>query len=118
MIIPIHPFLLDVPLYALHQPACTHRDPGGNPLVQECITLPIRFLQSTLDDLGHNQGEPSPMLWATCLQSVPTQGHQELLHTGSDGCMAVATHGVFQCCSEHDAHGHQPKGAVVQWKRY
>ena len=32
MIIPIHPFLLDIALYALHQPACTCRDPRGKTL--------------------------------------------------------------------------------------
>ena len=77
MIIPIHPFLLDVLLYVLHQLMQTHRDPGGKPSGARVYYPPLRFLQSTLDDLGHNRYGPMPTLQATWLQSVPTQGCQE-----------------------------------------
>ena len=99
MIIPIHPFLLDVQLYVLHQSTHTHRDQGGKPSGARVYYPPLRFPQSTLDDLGHNQYGPMPMLWATWLQSVPTQGCQELSHTENDACMAAATHSNSQCCS-------------------
>ena len=38
--------------------------------------------------------------------------------TGNDERVAAATHSVSQCRSQHDAHGHQLKGAVVLWKQY
>ena len=87
MIIPICPFLLDVSLHVLHQPVHTRRDPGGKPSGVRVYYPPLRFPQSILDDSGHNQGEPSPPLWATQLQLAPTQGYQKLSHTGNDVCM-------------------------------
>ena len=51
----------------------------------------LKFPQSTLDDLGHNRGGPSPTLWAACHQLVPTQGHQELSCTECGVHMAAAT---------------------------
>ena len=83
----------------LHQPACTHRDPGGKPSGARVYYPPLRFLQSTLDESGRNRGEPLPMLQATQLQSVPTHECQELSRTGNDGHVAVATHSAFQCHS-------------------
>ena len=94
----------------LCQPARTHRDPGGKPSGARVYYPSLRFLQSTLDDSGHNQGEPSLTLQAMQLLLVPTQGCQELSHTENDECMAVATRSTSQCCSSHNAHGHQPKG--------
>ena len=75
-----------------------HRDPGGKPSGARVYYPPLRFLQSTLDDLGCNRYGPTPMLWAMWLQSVPTQGCQELSRTENDARMATATHGDSQCC--------------------
>ena len=84
MIIPICPFLLDVPLYALHQLTHKCRDPGGKSSGARVYYPPLRFPQSTLDDSGHNRYGPMPTLWAMWLQLVPTQGHQELSCTEND----------------------------------
>ena len=86
-------------VHALRQPVHTRRDPGGKPSGARVYYPPLRFLQFTLDDSGRNRGEPLPTLWATWLQSVPTQGCQELSHTGNDVHMAVATHSASQCHS-------------------
>ena len=86
-------------LHALCQPVCTRRDPGGKPSGARVYCPPLRFPQSTLDDSGHNQSEPSLMLQAMQLQSAPTQEHQELSCTENDGCVAAATCGTSQCCS-------------------
>ena len=86
-------------MHTLHQPVCTCRDPGGKPSGARVYYPPLRFLQSTLDDLGHNRGEPSPTLQATWLQLVPTQGCQELLCTGNDVHTAAATRSTSQCHS-------------------
>ena len=45
MIIPIHPFLLDVLLHVLHQPARTCRDPGGKPSGARVYYPSLRFPQ-------------------------------------------------------------------------
>ena len=86
-------------VHALCQPAHTRRDPGGKPSGTRVYYPPLRFPQSTLDDSGRNQGEPSPTLRATWLQSAPTKGCQELSRTGNDVRVAVATCGTSQCCS-------------------
>ena len=78
VIIPIHPFLLDVSSHAPHQPACARRDPGGKPSGTRVYCLSLRFSQYTLDDLGCNRGGPSPAVRAAYPQSAPTQGCQEL----------------------------------------
>ena len=83
----------------LHQPVHTRRDPGGKPSGVRVYYPPLRFLQSTLDDSGHNRGEPLPTLWATWLQLAPTQGCQELSCTGNGGHAAAAKHSTFQCHS-------------------
>ena len=44
--------------------------------------------------------------------------HVYMSHTENDAHVAVATCGNSQCHSLHNALGHQPKGAVVLWKRY
>ena len=75
-----------MPLYALCQLTRTHRDSGGKPSGARAYYPPLRFPQSTLDDSGHNRYGPMPMLRAMWLQSAPTQGCQELSHTGNDVC--------------------------------
>ena len=50
----------------------------------------LKFSQSTLDDLGRNQGGPLPTVQAACHQLVLTQGCQELSCTKCRMC-AVAT---------------------------
>ena len=117
MIIPIRPFLLDVLLHALHQPACARRDPGGKPSGTRVYYPSLRFSQSTLDDSGRNQGGPLPTLQAACHQLAPTQGCQELSCTECERHVAAATHSLW-CHSYHDAHRHQPKGTAVLWKWY
>ena len=91
VIIPIRPFLLDVLWHALHQPVHTCRDPGGKPYGARVYYPSLRFPQSTLDDLGHNQGGPLPMLQAMWLQLAPTQDRQELSHTEYGVHMVAAT---------------------------
>ena len=86
-------------VHVLCQPVCTHRDPGGKPSGARVYYPSLRLPQSTLDDLGHNQGEPLLTLWATQLQLVPTQGHQEFSCTGNDVWMAAATCSTSQCDS-------------------
>ena len=86
MIISTCPFLLNVALYVLCQPVCTHRDQGGKASGVRVYDLSPRFLQSTLDYLGHNRGEPLPMLWTMWLQLAPTQGCQELSRTECEAC--------------------------------
>ena len=93
VIIPIHPFLLDVSLHVPCQPACVRRDPGGKPSGTRVYCPSLKFPQSTFDDLGHNRGWPSPTIWAACRQLVPTQGCQELSHTECE------MHGVAATCS-------------------
>ena len=90
MIISICPFLLDVPLYVLHQLMHKCRDQGGKSSGARVYYPPLRFLQSTLDDSGHNQCGPMPMLRAMWLQSATTQGCQKLSHTENDARVAVA----------------------------
>ena len=99
VIIPIHPFLLDVPLYALCQLAHTCRDPGGKSSGARVYYSPLRFLQFTRDDSDCNRCGPMPTFWAMWLQSVPTQGCQELSCTGNDVHMAADTCGDIQCRS-------------------
>ena len=91
VIIPIHPFLLDVSLHVSHHLTHAHRDPGGKPSGMRVYCPSLRFSQSTLDDSGHNQGRPSPMVRAACHQLAPTQGCQELSHTKCEICVVVAT---------------------------
>ena len=79
VIIPIHPFLLDVSSHAPCQPAHARRDLGGKPSGMRVYCLSLRFSQSTLDDLGHNQGGPSPTVQAVCRQLAPTQGCQRIV---------------------------------------
>ena len=93
MIIPICPFLLDVLLHMLHQPAHAHRDPGGKPSGMRVYCPFLKFSQSTLDDSGCNRGGPSPMIWAVCHQLGPTQGCQEL------SCTKCEMHAVAATCS-------------------
>ena len=64
------------PRYAIVCAMHTHRDPGGKPSGARAYYPPLRFPQSTLDDLGRNQYGPVPMLWAMWFQLVPTQGYQ------------------------------------------
>ena len=45
---------------ALCQPACTCRDPGEKPSGARVYYPPLRFPQSTLDDLGRNRGGLHP----------------------------------------------------------
>ena len=92
MIIPICPFLPDVSLHAPRQPAHACRDPGGKPSGTRVYCPSLKFSQSTLDDLGHNQGRPSPMVRAVCRQLVPTQGCQELSCTECKIHAVVSTH--------------------------
>ena len=92
VIIPIHPFLLDVLSHMPCQPACARRDPGGKPSGMRVYCPSLKFSQSTLDDSGCNQGGPSPTVWAVCYQLVPTQGHQELSCTKCGIPVVVATH--------------------------
>ena len=73
------------------QPAHAWRDRGGKPSGTRVYCLSLRFSQSTLDDSGHNQGGPSPTVWAVCPQLAPTQGHQELSCTECEIHMVVAT---------------------------
>ena len=73
------------------QPAHAHRDLGRKPSGMRVYCLSLGFSQSTLDDLGHNQGGPSPAVWAACPQSVPIQGRQILSHTEFRTRAVVAT---------------------------
>ena len=92
IIISIHPFLLDVSSHTPRQPVHARRDPGGKPSGTRVYCPSLKFSHSTLDDSGHNRGGPSPMVWATCHQLVPTQGCQELSCTKCGIHMVVAMH--------------------------
>ena len=92
VIIPIHPFLLDVLLHAPHQPAHARRYPGGKPSGMRVYCPSLRFSQSTLDDSGRNRGGPSPAIQAACHQLAPIKGHQELSRTKCEICAVVVTH--------------------------
>ena len=89
VIILICPFLLDVSSHAPHQPAYARRDPGRKPSGMRVYCPSMKFSQSTLDDSGHNQGRPSPMIQAVCHQLAHTQGCQELSCTKCE-MLAVA----------------------------
>ena len=91
VIIPIHPFLLDISSHLPHQPAHARRDLGGKPSATRMYCLSLRFSQSTLDDSGCNRGGPSPTVRAVCPQLVPTQGCQELSCIKCKIRMVVAT---------------------------
>ena len=117
VIISIHPFLLDVSSCVLYQPAHACRDPGGKPSGTRVYCLSLRFSQSTLDDLGHNRGGPSPAVQAACPQLVPTQGHQELSCTECKICVVVATRSTSMSllprCSQAPTEGHNSPVEVV-----
>ena len=68
----------------------------GKPSGARVYYPPLRFPQFTLDNLVRNRYGPMPTLWAMRLQSVPTQGCQELSRTENDACTAVATCGDSQ----------------------
>ena len=91
VIIPIHPFLLDISSHMPHQPVHAHRDLGGKPSGTRVYCLSLRFSLSTLDDSGCNRGGPLPTVQAVCPQLAPTQGHQELSCTECKICAVVAT---------------------------
>ena len=117
VIIPIHPFLLDISSHVLRQPAHARRDLGGKSSGTRVYCLSLRFSQFTLDDSGRNRGRPSPTVWATCPQLVPTQGCQKLSCTGCKTCVVAAAWST-SVPLHHDAHGHQLKGMAVLWKWY
>ena len=95
VIIPIRSFLLDVSLHVPHQPAHACRNPGGKPSGTRVYCPSLKFSQSTLDDSGHNRGEPSPMIRAACHQLAPTQGCQELSCTKCKMCTVAAMHSTL-----------------------
>ena len=95
----------------------------ANLLVHESVSLLSYFSATTLDDSGHNQGGMLSTYWATHVVSAGTHPGMPIIvmcTTREDDVSPrwqYASRDVNNN-SINSAHGHQPKGMMVLWRRY
>ena len=82
---------------------CTHRDPWGKPSGVRAYYPPLRFLQSTLDDLGHNRYGPMPTFRLQGFSLHPPRD-TKICHTLKTMCVQQQPHATIPSVAPNMMH--------------